>query len=288
MRPIGIGLAVALLFAAFTPASIMSPAIAAAPRQARRAGGRQGSPGQGHGRRARGGPGRPGPGLDCQVADARMIGESTDAKSQGQDHLLRTGLLPVTKASSSPRRPRGPRCSPAWRRPSPKADGKPNTLVCLLPGNVDPKAALAAYVTKGGAANCDVDQGPRASATRRPTPTSRSRAKGGAGYIIVTSAPPRMDKEVQVNPCLMYDPTGNVACKLSGPRRPAGGRRPADGLGRQALHGQGSPLHRACRRPRRCCSRSPAPRARATLSSRRPTARSPARSTCRQTPTCAN
>ena len=31
----------------------------------------------------------------------------------------------------------------------------------------------------------------------------------------MTSAPPRNDKEVQVNPCVMYDPTGNVTCKLS-------------------------------------------------------------------------
>jgi len=95
----------------------------------------------------------------------------------------------------------------------PGPDGKASSLLCLLPGNTDPKAQLASYVSKGGA-NCTIS-GARALGHTPQNTYFEVSCQGGSGYIIMTSAPPRMDKEVTVNPCVMYDPASNVACKLT-------------------------------------------------------------------------
>lgn len=203
MRPIGIGLAIALIAAVLTPTAVLAAKPAPAPAISKEA-------------RTKGMADAPAlvaaGGLDCQVADARFIGESTDAKTKAKSafyELACTGNEGVIAAKTAT----GVAVYTCMET-SEGPDGKPTSLACQLPGNVDPKTPLGAYLVKGGVPNCAIDKA--RALGHSDTKTYFEVACGdGSGYILVTGSPPRLDKEIEANPCIMYDPTGNVACKLS-------------------------------------------------------------------------
>lgn len=208
MRPIGIGLAAALILAAFTT-SVATPAAAATKPAAPAA-----VPKEAHDKGMAAAPGLvQGAGLDCQVADARLIGINTDAKTHAKTtfyELACTGNEGVILAQAPDNTYQTFTCMEVAE---PQADGKPSPLQCVLPGNADPKAGLTPYIAKAGVP-CTME---RARALgHSPTSTIFEVAcTGTSGYILSTSAPPRLDKDITMNPCVMYDPSGNVKCMFS-------------------------------------------------------------------------
>jgi hypothetical protein len=88
-------------------------------------------------------------GIDCQVADARFVGEGTDAKTKAKTSLYELactgneGLL-VEKTGDTVQAFTCAQANEAG------PDGKQSPTRCMLPGNADPFAGLAPYIAKSG------------------------------------------------------------------------------------------------------------------------------------------
>jgi hypothetical protein len=217
MRPIGIGLAATLLVAVLAPpaaAQMGAPAHSAPP--APRAASSVSSVTKDS--RAKGMAAAPGlisaGGLDCQLADARFIGESKDAKTKTATdvyELACTGNEGLIVQQATGGTPASFTCEQASE---PGPDGKPNATRCILPGNSDPRAGLAAYIAKAGK-TCTLDK----IRTLGQSPTNAvfevACHEGGGGYILEISNPPRLDKPVTMAPCVGFPPGGNISCTLT-------------------------------------------------------------------------
>ena len=210
MRLIGVGLTVAIVLAAFSPSPVLAPARAASAKPAADAIPKE--------VRDKGKAAAPGliaaAGLDCQLADARLVGENTDPKTKLKSsfyELACTGNEGVVVDSTSDGAP--PKAFTCLEVAAPAANGKPNNLQCALPGNADPKAALVAYIAKAGK-TCTPDKVRALGHSATVTDYELACHEGG-GYILQTSAPPRMDKPAEMTPCIMYDPNSNVKCELT-------------------------------------------------------------------------
>ncbi|MEO7026069.1 MAG: hypothetical protein ABI056_00785 [Caulobacteraceae bacterium] len=152
-------------------------------------------------------------GLDCQVADARLIGQGKDQKTKeattlyelactGNEGLIvqQTGAQPLQAFTCAQANEPGP-------------DGKPSATQCILPGNSDPKAGLVPYIRKAGT-GC-IPEKIRALGQSPTNVVFEIACQGGAGYILEVSAPPRLDKPATMEPCIGYPTDGNVSCKLT-------------------------------------------------------------------------
>ncbi|MEO8927185.1 MAG: hypothetical protein ABI306_08480, partial [Caulobacteraceae bacterium] len=142
MRSIGIRLAAILLMAVVSPVAAAHAAAKAAPAAVTKD------------QRDKGMAAAPGlvsaAGLDCQVADARLVGEAKDPKTKAETTLYElacTGNLGVIVQKVGDAAPVAYTCI-QFAEPGP--DGKPNTTQCILPGNADPKAGLVPYIAKAG------------------------------------------------------------------------------------------------------------------------------------------
>jgi len=208
MRLIGIGAAVALALAILTPSAVVGPAFAAEKAPASPITKEQ---------RAKGMADAPAliaaAGADCQVADARFIGDNTDPKTKVKSSFYEVacsnneGVIVAKTADPTPA------VYTCMETNAPGPGGKPNSLQCVLPGNADPKAGLLPYIAKSGK-TCTPD---------KIRPIGHSAAKTvfelacheGSGYILVTSSPPRLDKDIEVDPCIGFDPNGTIKCELT-------------------------------------------------------------------------
>jgi hypothetical protein len=153
-------------------------------------------------------------GIQCQLADARLIGESSDPKTKAKRTFYELACsdnegVVVAKLSDQPALV----VVTCLETSAPTADGKPNGLMCVLPGNSDPKAGLLAYVAKAGTV-CTPDQ-IRALGHSAVNTDFELKCHEGGGYILKTSVPPRLDKPITVEPCVIFDPAGNVKCELT-------------------------------------------------------------------------
>lgn len=151
-------------------------------------------------------------GLDCDVADARLIGEGTDPKTKAKQTLYELacknneGLLVMKKGDAVS-------AFSCLQADQPGPDGKPSSTQCALPANSDPKAQLALYLQKAGV-TCDPGKA-RAigqNATNAFFEVACSNVPGG--YVVETSAPMSPQKPVVANPCVMI-PEGNISCTLT-------------------------------------------------------------------------
>lgn len=202
MRPIGIGLAIALIAAVVAPSAAFAAKPAAPPAVSKE-------------NRDKGMKAAPAlvtaGGMDCQVADARFIGEGVDPKSKKKTTYYELactggeGLVAVQADTTS-----FYTCLETAEGP----DGKPTNLACILPGNADPKAGLAPFLAKGGITNCDIDKG-RALGRSDKSVVFEAACHNGDGYIIIAGNPPKADAAVEVNPCLGYEESSSMACKLT-------------------------------------------------------------------------
>jgi hypothetical protein len=201
MRPFGIGVVVALLTASLS----LSTAFAAAPTVNKddRAKGMAAAPGLIQAGK-----------IDCQLADARKLGDSVDAKTKVKSTLYElacTGNEGVVVEQTGDQPPQVFTCLEASQ---PRPDGKPNPTTCILPGNADPKAGLVPYIAKTGVP-CTADQ-------VRPLGHSPTLSvfelvchESKGGYILETSAPPRLDQPAKMDPCVGFSESGNVKCTLT-------------------------------------------------------------------------
>lgn len=205
MRPLGIGLAVALLMAALSPSTALA-APAPTVNKADRTAGMAAAPGLITAGK-----------IDCQLADARKIGDSVDPKTKAKNTLYELactgneGVIVETMAGGEP-----PMVFTCVESSQPRPDGKPNPTACILPGNADPKAGLTPYIAKSGVP-CTPTQvrplGHSPTATVFELVCQEPEAKGG--YILQVSAPPRLDQPVVMNPCVGFSESGNVKCTLT-------------------------------------------------------------------------
>ncbi|MGI8839259.1 MAG: hypothetical protein ACR2F8_00480 [Caulobacteraceae bacterium] len=206
MRLNGLGLA-ALLMAAFSPIAAAHAAAKAAPAapitKEQRDKGMAAAPGL-----------ISAAGLDCKLADARLIGEATDPKTKVKRdfyELACTGNEGVVIEQASGAALQTFTCVQAGE---PGPDGKPSNIQCALPGNSDPMAGLAPYIAKAGKVCA-----PTKVRALGQSPTNAVFElvcrEGGGGYILEISAPPRLDKPVTMNPCAGYPPDSIEACKLT-------------------------------------------------------------------------
>jgi hypothetical protein len=197
MRPIGIGLAIGLLLATFA-----APAFAADVSKDARAKGMAAAPGL-----------VSSAGLDCQVADARLIGESTDPKTKAKSTLYELactgneGVIVDVVGDS-------PKVFTCVEAAAPGPDGKPSSTACVLPGNKDPAAGLTPYVAKIGAP-CTIAKVRPLGHSATETYIELACKEGGGGYILEISAPPRLDRPAAMKPCFGYAEDGNIKCILT-------------------------------------------------------------------------
>lgn len=154
-------------------------------------------------------------GSDCQVADARFVGEATDPKTKAKTSVYEVactgseGLL-VQTVSTEP----APLVFTCEEAASAASGGNKNATQCMLPGNADPKAGLQPFIAKGGAP-CTLDKVRALGHSATNAFFELACKEGAPGYILEISAPPRLDKAVTVEPCLMFDPSNNIHCELT-------------------------------------------------------------------------
>jgi hypothetical protein len=207
MRPNILGLAVALLVAAMAPAAVISaPKEAPKVTEAQRKQGMAEAPAVAQAA-----------GLPCQVSDARFVGKVPEDKKKGTpaqsfyEVACAPGTMGYVVQASVGAPATAFSCVEANTSPDP---AKPPSLPCLLPGNADPKAALAPLLTKAGA-QC-APTGARGIGQTKTQTFMEVACQEGSGYIIIASAPFDGAKGLQAQNCLNFDESnGNIKCTLT-------------------------------------------------------------------------
>jgi hypothetical protein len=152
--------------------------------------------------------------IDCQLADARKLGDSIDPKTKVKSSLYElacTGNEGVVVEQSGDQPPVVFTCEESSQ---PRPDGKPNPTACALPGNADPKEGLKPYIAKSGVP-CTPEQARPLGHSSTATVFELVCQESKGGYILQVSAPPRLDQPVVMNPCIGFSESGNVKCTLT-------------------------------------------------------------------------
>ncbi|MGH7022141.1 MAG: hypothetical protein ACREEB_00970 [Caulobacteraceae bacterium] len=154
-------------------------------------------------------------GSDCQVSDARYIGEATDSKTKVKTTLYEAactgseGLL-IEAKSDTPK----PSLFTCEEAASAAAAGKKNANQCILPANAHPEEGLLPFVKKSG-----VDCTPDKIRALGQSPTSiyfeLACHEGPPGYVLEIASPPNLGGPVKAESCLMFDPNSSVHCALT-------------------------------------------------------------------------
>ncbi len=210
MRPIGLGLLAALIIAAMAPAVAMAAAkpAAAAVSDASRKSGMADTPAL-----------VTAAGLPCTVSDARLIGKAPPDKKTG---ALGSSLYEVACGAgnmgyliqATPGSPANAFSCLEANFPADPVAKAPNP--CLLPGNANPLAQMAAMLAKAKV-SCAADKARGIGQTKTNTLIEVA-CPGGTGYIVTASAPLDLAKEATSTNCLAYDAApGNIKCILYEP-----------------------------------------------------------------------
>ncbi len=208
MRPMKIGLVVALVMAALSPTGVWAAKAPAAPplppiAKADLEKGMAAAPGL-----------VTAANLDCQVSGARKLGENTDPKTKLKTVFYELACSNNEGVMLAQTADQPPLVFTCLESSAPRPDGSPSTTQCRLPGNADPKAGLLPYVAKSGLP-CTIDN---VRALGHNTTASLFELvchENPGGYIMQVSSPPRLDKPVIMNPCIGYSEQSNVHCMLT-------------------------------------------------------------------------
>jgi hypothetical protein len=146
--------------------------------------------------------------LQCQVSDARLIGEGTDTATKAKESLYELacsnneGFVVIKKADA---------IQAVTCLQMNEAEAKPGVPRCILPGNADPKAGMKPYLTKAGL-NCDPDK--MRAIGQSPTKAffEISCPNNPGGFIIAASVPLNPDQPVTATPCIMVPENSNLSC----------------------------------------------------------------------------
>jgi hypothetical protein len=152
-------------------------------------------------------------GLPCQVTDARFVGKVEDKKAKTSSSFYEVacqqGMGFVLQAPSGA----APTAFTCIEADFP-ADGSKPSLACVLPANADPKAALTPMMAKAGV-SCTPEK-VRGIGQSKTATYIEAACQGGAGYVVVASAPFETAKTPQVQNCLAFDEGGgNIKCTLT-------------------------------------------------------------------------
>jgi hypothetical protein len=154
-------------------------------------------------------------GSDCQLADARFLGEAADPKTKAKTSLYEVactgseGLL-VEKVSTDPT----PQIFTCMEAKSAAEAGNKTANQCLLPGNANPVEGLTPFIQKSGV-TCTPDKVRALGHSSTNVFFELACHEGPPGYILQLSAPPSLAKPIQAESCLMFDPNTNVHCELT-------------------------------------------------------------------------
>ena len=152
--------------------------------------------------------------LDCQVSGARKLGENVDPKTKLKTifyELACTNNEGVMLAQTADQPPLVFTCLESGQ---PRPDGSPSTTQCRLPGNADPKAGLTPYIAKSGLP-CTLANVRALGHNATASLFELVCQENPGGYIMQLSSPPRLDQPVIMNPCIGYADTANVRCMLT-------------------------------------------------------------------------
>ena len=205
MRLIEIGLAVSLVLAALAPSGAWAEKAPPAPTVSKenRAAGMAAAPAL-----------VTAANLDCQLSDARKLGDSVDPKTKAKSSLFELACANNEGVVISKTGDAAPLVFTCLEASAPRPDGKPNPTACILPGNLDPKAGLVPYIAKTSLPCTPTDV--RALGHSSTVTVFELVCKEAAGgYILQISAPPRLDKPIAMNPCIGFAESGNVKCTLT-------------------------------------------------------------------------
>ncbi len=139
-------------------------------------------------------------GLNCQLSDARKIGEDKKTKTNYFEIACAPGSMGYVLQAPAEGATTVYSCIEANTPPAP---GQPPSAPCLLPGNSDPKGVLAPMIKTAGF-DCVPEQTRGIGQTKTSTYVEVA-CQGGTGYIVVASVPFDSAKPSQVQSCLMYD-----------------------------------------------------------------------------------
>ncbi|MEJ0065572.1 MAG: hypothetical protein WDM85_09075 [Caulobacteraceae bacterium] len=152
-------------------------------------------------------------GLDCQLANARLLGKSVDPKTKASNTYYE--LACVNQEGfivAAPDKPGPPvqiyTCLEAANNPTSGAQ-------CILPENADPKQGLAALVAKNKP-NCQLTNA-RAigQTTDRSATVFEVACQGGPGYSVQSSFPVSASKPATFEPCFAISPGSAMKCTLT-------------------------------------------------------------------------
>ncbi|MGZ6040153.1 MAG: hypothetical protein ACXWKR_15900 [Phenylobacterium sp.] len=211
MRPIRLGLFVALIVALMAPATAMAaaaakPAATAITAEARKQG-MADAPAL-----------VAAANLPCQVSDARLAGKAPPDKKTGSlgasvyEVACGAGSVGYLIQTNGTGAPNVFSCLVANYPP----DMKPPASPCILPTNIDLKPALTTLAAKAKVP-C-APEGIRGIGQTASNTVLEVSCPGGAGYILMASAPLDLTKDATALNCLAYDAAGaNIKCMLSEP-----------------------------------------------------------------------
>lgn len=149
-------------------------------------------------------------GLSCQVSDARLIGQDTKSKASYYEVACGPGSMGYVLQAPAAGTPIAYSCVEADTPPAP---GQAPSAPCMLPTNLDPKLALQPLLKTAGA-DC-IPTAARGIGQTKTNTYLEVACQGGAGYIILASAPFDGAKPVQAQNCLLYDDADtNIKCTL--------------------------------------------------------------------------
>jgi hypothetical protein len=152
-------------------------------------------------------------GLDCKMADARWIGDGQERPHVPKKIfyeiacdgdlgyvLVRTEGAPTEAYTCLETILGGP-------------TGKRADLRCTLPANLDQRRGLVPYVARTGK-DCVPDR-VRAIGHSPDHTAFELACRDGAGFILLTASPPRLDKPIEIHPCLAWPAAGAVRCQFT-------------------------------------------------------------------------
>jgi hypothetical protein len=149
-------------------------------------------------------------GLDCKLADARLMGEQVDPKTKAKStfyEIACTGAEGFVVAAKSAGPPDVYTCMEATASKG---------AACQLPENADPKAGLAPLLAKSGV-NCPMkDARAVGQAADHSEVVFEVACQDGSGYVIHAPFPVSANKASRLEPCLALTLAGGgIQCTLT-------------------------------------------------------------------------